>query len=64
MLDLEISGNPKLQHIINAVVPIKRAASGEEIGDSIAYLLSPAASYVNAATLVLDAATGATVRAF
>lgn len=47
---------------IEAVVPIKRAADSEEVGDSIAYLLSPSASYVNATSLMLDAAVTATLR--
>lgn len=35
-------------------VPLRRAATAEEVADAIAWLASPAAAYVNGATLTLD----------
>ena len=35
-------------------VPLRRAASAEEIAETVAWLLSPAASYVNGAVLTVD----------
>lgn len=60
--DVELERNPQVRAEIEAVVPIKRAADSEEVGDSIAFLLSPSASYVNATSLLLDAAVTATLR--
>ena len=39
---------------VAALVPLGRSADASEIGEAIAWLLSPQASYVNGATLVVD----------
>lgn len=50
--------------MISAVVPIKRAAESEEVADTIAFLVSPAASYINGTSVLIDAAVTTTVRLF
>jgi NAD(P)-dependent dehydrogenase (short-subunit alcohol dehydrogenase family) len=40
--------------IATAAVPLQRPAIAEEVADAIAYLLSPAASYINAAVIPID----------
>ncbi len=50
--------------MISAIVPIKRAAECEEVSDTIAFLCSPAASYINGTSLLVDAAVTTTVRLF
>ncbi|GKZ86815.1 hypothetical protein AnigIFM56816_002579 [Aspergillus niger] len=62
LLDVELERNPQVRAEIEAVIPIKRAAESDEVGDTIVYLLSPSASYVNATSLLLDAAVTATLR--
>ncbi|KAL1613136.1 hypothetical protein SLS60_001368 [Paraconiothyrium brasiliense] len=64
LLDDELKKNPDVQGMISAVVPIKRAAECEEVSDVVAFLCSPAASYVNGASLLIDAAVTTTVRLF
>ncbi|KAF2996119.1 hypothetical protein E8E14_002194 [Neopestalotiopsis sp. 37M] len=64
LLDEEIRKNPEVAGAISAVVPIKRAAECEEVSDTIAYLCSPAASYINGTGLLIDAGVTTTVRLF
>lgn len=64
LLDIELQKNPEVQAMISAIVPIKRAAESEEVSDTIAFLCSPAASYINGASLLVDAAVTTTVRLF
>ncbi|KAG8158733.1 hypothetical protein KVR01_011176 [Diaporthe batatas] len=64
LLDVELKKNPEVQGMISAVVPIKRAAECEEVSDTIAYLCSPAASYINGTGLLIDAGVTTTVRLF
>jgi NAD(P)-dependent dehydrogenase (short-subunit alcohol dehydrogenase family) len=64
LLDDELQKNPEVQGMISAVVPIKRAAECEEVSDVVAFLCSPAASYINGASLLIDAAVTTTVRLF
>ncbi|KAL3477158.1 oxidoreductase [Aspergillus californicus] len=64
MLDVELARNPEVKATIEAVVPIKRAAEGDEVADTIAYLLSPSASYINGTSVVLDAALTTTLRMY
>ncbi|KAF4463845.1 oxidoreductase short-chain dehydrogenase reductase family [Fusarium albosuccineum] len=62
LLDIELQKNPEVQGAISAIVPIKRAAECEEVSDTIAYLCSPAASYINGTSLIIDAGVTTTVR--
>lgn len=62
LLDVELQKNPQVQAEIAAVVPIKRAAKCEEVSDAIAFLCSPAASYINGTSLVIDSAVTTTIR--
>ena len=64
LLDVELEKNPEVRGMISAIVPIKRAAECEEVSDTIAFLCSPAASYINGTGLLVDAAVTATVRLF
>ncbi|KAI1084495.1 oxidoreductase [Whalleya microplaca] len=64
LLDVELKKNPEVQDMISAIVPIKRAAECEEVSDTIAFLCSPAASYINGTSLLVDAAVTTTVRLF
>ncbi|KAL4772927.1 hypothetical protein BDW60DRAFT_222134 [Aspergillus nidulans var. acristatus] len=64
LLDVELERNPEVKAMIEAMVPIKRAAESEEVADTITYLLSPSASYINGASLLIDAALTTTVRLF
>jgi NAD(P)-dependent dehydrogenase (short-subunit alcohol dehydrogenase family) len=64
LLDEELQKNPEVQGMISAVVPIKRAAECEEVSDVVAFLCTPAASYINGASLLIDAAVTTTVRLF
>ncbi|KAH7127252.1 oxidoreductase [Dendryphion nanum] len=64
LLDEELRKNPEVQGMISAVVPIKRAAECEEVSDAIAFLCSPAASYINGTSIMIDAAVTTTVRLF
>ncbi|KAK2608439.1 hypothetical protein QQS21_003007 [Conoideocrella luteorostrata] len=64
LLDVELKKNPEVQGMISAIVPIKRAAECEEVSDTIAFLCSPAASYINGASLLIDGAVTTTVRLF
>ena len=64
LLDEEIKKNPHVQGMISAVVPIKRAAECEEVSDVIAFMCSPAASYINGTGLLIDAAVTTTLRLF
>ncbi|KAI9046257.1 SDR family NAD(P)-dependent oxidoreductase [Aspergillus affinis] len=64
LLDVEMQSNPQVAAQISAIVPIKRAAESDEVSDTIAFLVSPAASYINGTSIVIDAAVTTTVRLF
>ncbi|THC91028.1 hypothetical protein EYZ11_009510 [Aspergillus tanneri] len=64
LLDIELEANPEVAGMISAIVPIKRAAECEEVSDTIAYLLSPASSYINGTSVLIDAGVTTTVRLF
>ena len=46
--------NPGVPERVSAMVPQGRAGKPEEVAETIAWLLSPAAAYVNGATIVVD----------
>ncbi|PCG97119.1 Glucose/ribitol dehydrogenase [Penicillium occitanis (nom. inval.)] len=62
LLDVEFQKNPQSYAEMSAVVPIERAAKCEEVSDAIAFLCSPAASYINGTSLVIDCAVTTTIR--
>ncbi|EED14519.1 oxidoreductase, short-chain dehydrogenase/reductase family [Talaromyces stipitatus ATCC 10500] len=64
LLDIELEKNPEVRDAITAIVPIKRAAECEEVSEAITFLLSPAASYINGTSLILDAGVTTSVRVF
>ncbi|KAI3394961.1 hypothetical protein diail_2019 [Diaporthe ilicicola] len=47
--------NPLIGHAISNMTPLKRAASPDEVADSIIFLSSPFASFINGADLRIDA---------
>ncbi|KAI1131798.1 hypothetical protein F5Y10DRAFT_261737 [Nemania abortiva] len=63
LLDVELK-SPEVRGMTSAIVPIKRAAECKEVSDIIAFLCSLAASYINGASLLIDAAVSTTVRLF
>lgn len=42
-------------HAISNMAPLKRAATADEVADSIIFLSSPYASFINGADLKIDA---------
>ncbi|KAF7960904.1 hypothetical protein EAE96_000576 [Botrytis aclada] len=60
----EAALNPHFEHMVQAVVPLKRVAQPDEVADAIHFLCSPAATYITGATLIIDAGSGLTVRLF
>jgi NAD(P)-dependent dehydrogenase (short-subunit alcohol dehydrogenase family) len=64
LLEADIEKNPEVQAMIEAIVPIKRVAECEEVTDTVVFLCSPAASYINGTSIVIDAAATTTVRLF
>ncbi|KAF7953642.1 uncharacterized protein EAE97_001041 [Botrytis byssoidea] len=60
----EAARNPHFEHMVQAVVPLKRVAQPDEVADAIHFLCSPAATYITGATLIIDAGSGLTVRLF
>jgi NAD(P)-dependent dehydrogenase (short-subunit alcohol dehydrogenase family) len=50
--------------MISAIVPIRRPAECEEVSDTIAFLCSLAASYINGTSVIIDAGVTTTVRMF
>ncbi|TGO31461.1 hypothetical protein BHYA_0739g00020 [Botrytis hyacinthi] len=58
----EAAPNPHFEHMVQAVVPLKRVAQPDEVADAIHFLCSPAATYITGATLIIDAGTRLTVR--
>jgi NAD(P)-dependent dehydrogenase (short-subunit alcohol dehydrogenase family) len=62
MMQASLTRYPQLANTIEALSPLKRAALPEEVADSAVFLCSPAASYINGASLVVDA--GITLPAF
>ncbi|KAL4860546.1 hypothetical protein BDV12DRAFT_181426, partial [Aspergillus spectabilis] len=55
MMQASIKRFPPLAKMIENVTPLRRAAVPEEVADLAVFLCSPAASYVNGASLVVDA---------
>lgn len=61
MMQASLKRVPHLGQFVQAVSPLKRAATVEEVADYIVFLCSPSASYINGTGLVIDA--GATLTA-
>jgi NAD(P)-dependent dehydrogenase (short-subunit alcohol dehydrogenase family) len=58
----EIGKHPEMMDLVRAVVPIQRMAESEELADTIAFLCSPAASYINGTSVIIDNGVTTTVR--
>ncbi|WBU28728.1 SDR family oxidoreductase [Rhodopseudomonas palustris] len=50
----KLSDDPVNRAVIEAAVPLGRAATGTEIAEVVAFLCSPAAGYITGQTLVID----------
>ena len=61
MMQASLQRVPQLDKIIEAVSPLRRPATVEEVADYIVFLCSPSASYINGTGLTFDA--GATLTA-
>ncbi len=55
---MKISDNPKNRKIIDAIVPLKRAATAREIGQIVSFLCSDEASYLTGQILTADGGMG------
>lgn len=47
---------------IKNLSPLERVAEAEEVADAVVFLCSPAASYINGTSLVIDAGLTGTVQ--
>jgi NAD(P)-dependent dehydrogenase (short-subunit alcohol dehydrogenase family) len=54
MLENSPFTRPGVRERVEAMIPQGRAGKAEEVAETIAWLLSPAASYVNGATITVD----------
>ncbi|KOC08000.1 oxidoreductase, short-chain dehydrogenase/reductase family [Aspergillus flavus AF70] len=61
MFEASLKRVPELGAAIKAITPLKRAAAPEEVADPIVFLCSPAASYTNGATLIIDSGITLTI---
>ncbi|CAK96788.1 uncharacterized protein An08g11680 [Aspergillus niger] len=55
MMQKTISNVPTLEQAIAKLCPLGRLAMPEEVSDAVAFLCSPAASFINGESLVIDA---------
>ena len=54
MVDGEFQRNPTMTDLMKSIVPIKRIAETDEVSEVIAFLCSPAASYINGTPIMID----------
>ena len=54
----KISGSKVNKTIIEEIIPLGRAGTSKEIGDVVAFLSSPMASYITGQTLIVDGGLG------
>ena len=59
MFEAETAKNPATPDLVKAIIPLARPIEVDEVGSSIVYLCSPAASFVNGTGLLMD--SGATL---
>ena len=50
----KLSDDPQHRAVIEAAVPLGRAATGADIAEAVAFLCAPAAGYITGQTLVID----------
>ncbi|KAA8650177.1 hypothetical protein EYZ11_008515 [Aspergillus tanneri] len=61
MMEASLQRVPHLSAMVEAISPLKRGALTEEVSDSIVFLCSPSASYINGTVLAVDAGATLTV---
>lgn len=54
MSDMSLATNPELDEFIGTVVPSGRMAMPDEVADFIAFLCSPALSYITGQEIFID----------
>lgn len=59
MFEAETAKNPATPDLVKAMIPLGRPIEVDEVGSSIVYLCSPAASFVSGTALLMD--SGATL---
>lgn len=57
MLNALLEKSPELSDFIHRAVPFKRVCDPDEVGQTIVFLASPAASYINGTHVTVDAGT-------
>lgn len=66
----KLTDNPANKKIVEAIVPLRRAGTGQEISDAVVFLASDAAAYITGQVLIVDGGLGvnevfgASLRAF
>ena len=62
MMEAAFKRNQQAGEMIKALSPLGRMAHAEEVADAIIFLCSPSASYINGASLIIDAGLTLTAR--
>jgi NAD(P)-dependent dehydrogenase (short-subunit alcohol dehydrogenase family) len=62
MVEKELKKDPTSLKFVEAVVPIKRMAEAEEVGDTAVWLCGPQSTYINGVSLMVDAGALLSVR--
>ncbi|KAI2629149.1 NAD(P)-binding protein [Hypomontagnella submonticulosa] len=63
MMQASLQRVPQLGKMIEAISPLRRAATVEEVADYIVFLCSPSATYINGTGLCIDAGISVTAHA-
>ncbi len=62
MIERSIERAPQLGAVIEAVASLKRAAEPDEVANAILFLCSPASSYVNGTSIIIDGGLSLTLQ--
>ena len=61
MIDRALALAPQMKDVVRNAVPCGRMAKPEEVSDTIVFLCSPAASYINGVGLLVDGGVTLTI---